>query len=173
MGLRGPSPMPSAKRKAKGDTSKIGAHRLKRLGDSEPQATIGAPELPPGMSPAARKEWKRVIPELLATPGLLTTIDGDALAAYCEDVANLKRFRKQLQSDGDIVQGATGPVLHPLLKQIDVLETRCIQHRREFGMTPSARTRVQIAASQRKPTKRLDAILDAPRTSESRTSRVQ
>lgn len=159
--MAGRYPKPTATRIAEGDLRKIGARKLRALADREAKPSAGEPKMPP-MSADAKKEWRRIVPELLATEGLLTSIDGDALAAYCEDMAVLRRLRKQHQETGDVVQGPNGPMLNPLLRQIDTLEARCLQHRREFGMSPVGRARVQVT----KPSSQdvdLAALLSAPR----------
>jgi P27 family predicted phage terminase small subunit len=185
MGQRGPAPLPSAARKARGDSRKIGSRKLKELGATEPRPAKGIPEMPESLSDGAKQEWDRLVPDLAAVDGLLALIDSDALSAYCEDVATLRSLRETHQRLGNVGReirqhewiaepGIKGMVercalcgatreeaeptcpsgrlyLNPVLKEIDVVEARCMLHRREFGMTPSARTRVQVAAVKEKP----------------------
>lgn len=163
MGQRGPAPMPAAARRARGDTRHIGRNKLAHLDDQSPCPPDGEPTFPPGLSAAARREWKRLVPQLLATDGLLKQIDGDALAGYCEDLVEVRYLRSEVQRLRAAVAKAAkeppqdgtqppseAPVL-PLLKQIGIIEARCIQHRREFGMSPSARTRVKVISADKKP----------------------
>lgn len=138
-------PDPVAIRQAHGDTRKIGERKLAALSESTPQPATGEPTQPPGMSARAKREWLRVVAELLAVPRLLTRINGDALAAYCEDMVHLRVLRKEQRKVGDVIEGPAGPTMNPLLKQIDILEQRCMAHRREFGMTPSAMARLRVS----------------------------
>jgi P27 family predicted phage terminase small subunit len=193
MGQRGPAPLPSAARKARGDSRKIGSRKLKELGANEPRPAKGVPEMPESLSDGAKQEWGRLVPELAAVNGLLALIDSDALAAYCEDMATLRSLRETHQRLGNVGRdirqhewtdpGIKGMVercalcgasrqeakptcpsgklyLNPVLKEIDVVEARCMLHRREFGMTPSARTRVQVAAAKEKPQNPFTALAE-------------
>lgn len=171
--MAGRPPKPVAVRQAEGDTRKIGARKLAALDKRGPQPAKGEPEMPPGMSAAAKREWRRVVPELLATPGLLTAIDGDALAAYCEDMVLLRALRKDTNKVGTVVDTGTGPTMNPMLRQIDTLETRCIRHRTEFGMTPCARARVQVSPQNDSPEQDLAAMLAQPRKSRDKQVTVQ
>jgi P27 family predicted phage terminase small subunit len=78
MGLRGPAPKPNAVRIADGNPA-----RRPINGDS-PQFAEGEPKQPSGMSAEGRREWRRLVPILLAVPGLLTEADGHELADMCE-----------------------------------------------------------------------------------------
>jgi len=50
---------------------------------SEPDFIPGAPETPYYLTPEAREEWDRIVPELAKVPGLLKHVHGTALASYC------------------------------------------------------------------------------------------
>jgi P27 family predicted phage terminase small subunit len=69
------------------------------LNDSEPKPQLVAPEMPKGMARAARREWSRIVPALLQL-GVLSNIDGKALAAYCDAYSMWEEARKDLHKNG-------------------------------------------------------------------------
>jgi len=52
----------------------------------------GEPEKPDWLNPAASDEWDRIVP-LLLQHGLISEVDGMAVASYCELVAEFKSTR--------------------------------------------------------------------------------
>jgi len=52
------------------------------MNENEPKPEAAIPECPPELSPAARKEWDRLVGELSALR-MLANLDRAALAAYC------------------------------------------------------------------------------------------
>ena len=81
--------------------------------------------------------------------GILTRVDRDALTAYCQTFARWKAAEQFVETHGEVypVRDEKGNIRH--MKQYPQVRTalqllqmlRCYQQ--EFGMTPSARTRVQ------------------------------
>ena len=69
MGLRGPTPKPTALRLYEGNRG----HRP--LNDREPVALMGEPEMPKHLDRDARREWRRLVP-LLMTMRVLTRATG-------------------------------------------------------------------------------------------------
>jgi len=60
------------------------------LNENEPIPQSIAPECPDWLSDDAKKEWKRLAPELERL-GLLTVLDMAAFAGYCQSYAKLKK----------------------------------------------------------------------------------
>src|SRR5579859_4519112 len=73
------------------------------LNDQEPKPETGEPEMPKGMSKAARREWERIVPQLLQL-GVLSRIDGKALAAYCDAYALWEQARKEIVKYGMVLR---------------------------------------------------------------------
>lgn len=63
MGLRGPAPKPTALRIIEGNLG----HRP--LNQREPKPLVGEPDVPAHLSRDAKKEWRRLVPILLAMRG--------------------------------------------------------------------------------------------------------
>jgi P27 family predicted phage terminase small subunit len=94
---RGRRPTPDALKELAGNPG----HRP--LNDQAPQPEREAPEMPKGMGLAARREWHFIVPILLRL-GVLSNIDGKALAAYCDSYAMWERARKQIDKYGLVVE---------------------------------------------------------------------
>ena len=83
MGRRGPAPLPSALKRLHGET------RPSRLNDREPLPRRTAPRPPADLDPAAKAIWRRTVREMPA--GVITAVDADALACYCEAVVRYRQ----------------------------------------------------------------------------------
>ena len=105
------------------------------------------PWCPRWLSPEAKRIWKETVPVLKAMR-ILTRVDRDALAVYCHIYARWRAAEDFLQQHGEV---------YPLRDEKG--NVRCVQqfpqvaiarsllhvvqsYQQEFGMTPSARTRV-------------------------------
>ena len=91
MGQRGPKPLPANVHRLHGNPSK---KPLADLTDSL-QPEIEVPSFPKHLWPEARKEWKRIAPELVRY-GLVSKLDRAALALYCQSWARKDRAEQQL-----------------------------------------------------------------------------
>ena len=144
MGERGPAPTPTAILKRRGSRCRNAAH-------SEPQPETTRPTCPRWLNKTAKAAWRQLVP-LLETQGTLARIDGNALARYCVLWARWVQAEQVIESKGST---------YPLLDEAG--NVRCIQQRpeiaianrlaavlgkleSEFGMTPSARTRISVPA---------------------------
>ncbi len=92
MGLRGPAPKPTAMKRANGNPG----HQV--LGNDDLRVEEGEPEMPAGMSVAAQKIWKAIVPLLLNTPGLLSVLDGSGLADFCDVRARKMGVQRAMDS---------------------------------------------------------------------------
>lgn len=151
MGRRGPAPTPTEILKLRG--SSLVTKRRQHL---EAKGAAGKPRCPSWLDADAKAMWRQLIPQL-ETMGVLTRIDGNPLARYCR---LWSRWRKAeafidkrgemypLKDDGGQVkyfqQWPQVAIAHKLAQQLIRLEA-------EFGMTPSARTRIQVSAGQEQP----------------------
>lgn len=107
-------------------------------------APDGIPECPDHLDEEARKEWLRITREL-DSMGILASIDRAALAAYCQVWSRWIDAEKLLADQGVIVKSPSGyaiqnPALSIANKSVEQLHRFSV----EFGMTPSARTRIHI-----------------------------
>lgn len=134
-----------------------GNPRKHRLPDNEAQPELGLPPCPPHLSEAAKKEWRRM-GKLLAGVGLMSKVDGTALAGYCHYYALWVEAREQMEKRGPVVLGSKGqPMVNPFFRIANECFDRMAAMMREFGVTPAARTRVH--AQQPKRVNKLDEFL--------------
>ncbi len=145
MGRRGPPPKPTALRLLQGNPAK------RPINDAEPKPTKALPRCPDWLPANAKSEWKRVA-RLLRQLGLLTCADADALTVYCQLYSRWRAAEEFLAKHGEVypLRDDKGQVRYmqafpqvSIARQLAQL-VRCYQQ--EFGLTPSARSRVRVEA---------------------------
>jgi P27 family predicted phage terminase small subunit len=143
VGARGPAPKPTRLRVLHGG-------HPERINRNEPQPAALPVECPTYLSEAARAKWVELAPHL-EVMGVLTAVDVDLLAAYCECYARWRRlaqlaassppvFRRGGKAEGDKPEGETVFARNPLWSQVRDAEAALRVMAREFGFTPSARS---------------------------------
>lgn len=108
------------------------------------------PDAPDHLLPEAKEEWDRVSLELYHL-GLLTRADRAGLAAYCQSYAVWRQawsaIRKMAEKDplsrGLMIKTTGGNAIqNPLLGTANKAAADMVRYAAEFGMTPSARSRI-------------------------------
>jgi len=132
-------PLPTAIRRARGNPGKRGYNK------AEPVAPDAQPRCPSHLSPAARREWRRLA-SCLHKMGVLTTIDRAALAAYCQSYGRWVEAEERLKETPALYKTPSGyvqqsPWLAIANKQLELMGRYMV----ELGMTPAARSRVAVA----------------------------
>ncbi len=140
MATRGRKPKPTALKLLEGNPGK------RPLNAKEPKPEKKAPRCLPWLEPEAKKEWKRMS-KTLETMGVLTQVDGAAFAGYCQAYARWKEAEEFLSKHGTIFKTPSGyiqqvPQVSIAQTYLKVMKDFCS----EFGLTPAARTRIQIDA---------------------------
>ena len=134
-------------RPAKPTTLKVLEGRAKESDKSkEPQPLPVTPERPDYLSPVAVEEWDRVVPELERL-GLLTIVDGGALAAYCESYALFVAAAIDVRERGPLIPGQRGRgelVRNPSVQSMRDAAATMRSYASEFGLTPQARARMVL-----------------------------
>ena len=75
--------------------------------------------------------------------GLLTEIDGQALATYCQTWARWREAEQKIKEYGMVIKGKGGyPVISPYVAVANPAMHQMRAFLMEFGMTPSSRSRV-------------------------------
>lgn len=141
MGRRGPSPKPRALRLLHGD-------RQDRINDYEPVPS-GEPIAPPeGISAEVRAVWDFTVHHLAAM-GTAAASDRDALRAYCEAVVAHHKASEILAKTAVLIKGIHGNLVRNPALQIQRDAAHTIRaFAQEFGLTPSARTRIEVGADR-------------------------
>ena len=107
--------------------------------------TARLPACPEHLEGEARKEWRRTGRRLLEC-GLVTEIDGAALALYCQAWARWVDAEHNLARFGVVIKSPSGfPIQSPYLAIANKAMEQMAKLLAEFGMSPSSRTRVSVA----------------------------
>jgi P27 family predicted phage terminase small subunit len=136
MGYRGPTPKPTALKRAEGNRGK------RALNSREPQPRGSVPRCPEHLDERAKKEWKRLVP-VLRRMRVLTEADWMSLANLCQTWSTLVKAQEKLTEMGILYKSPSGYVMQsPLLAIVNQCVDTITKLSREFGLTPAARTRV-------------------------------
>lgn len=142
--MRGRKPIPTVIKIARGNPGQ------RRLNDREPEPAPAVSIEPPAfLNDDARAEWVDKAP-MLERLGLLTEADLDAFAVYCQTFARWKHAEKQLLDHGMVVLSSSNngyPIISPWLAISNKAQAQATRMLIEFGLTPSARSRVAAAKS--------------------------
>ena len=142
---RGRKPTPTHLKLVQGNPGK------RRINHREPVPIRDQPSPPPELSDDAKVEWGRICDELWRLH-LLTVLDRGALAIVCQcfgDWIEAERMKRKMAAaapatGGLLVKGARGnKVKNPLIAIARQSRRDYLQACQEFGMTPSARTRLE------------------------------
>jgi P27 family predicted phage terminase small subunit len=144
---RGRPPNPDALNYLRGDPGK------RRRFDITPQGSEGLPEAPEYLCSVALAEWENIVPQLLSM-GVLSRIDGSALANYCEAFA-----RYRVASDYVTAEGFTGTHYRHAAKSVVDNQALVKAYLIEFGMTPAARARMRITPTKKEATSKFGSKL--------------
>lgn len=160
MGRRGPPALPANVHMLRGNPSK---KPLSDLLDTL-QPLVEIPGCPSHLLPEARKEWKRITPELTRY-GLISKLDRSSLALYCQAYARWVWAEQQLQraqklaeqkaaeaaERGELYAGGDGytvptPGGHMTYSPHWVIANKAMEQVNrflaEFGLSPASRNRV-------------------------------
>ena len=141
MSIRGRKPKPTHLKIAQGNPGK------RKLNTAEPQppAVEKAPPPPALLGQHGKREWRRLAPILLAM-GVLSEADLTALLAYCKAYERWYDAEQHLRREGTVLRGREGgryqnPYLAVSNRAFDQMQ----KLGPEFGLTPSARSRIEAA----------------------------
>ena len=144
--MRGRKPKPSYLRVIGGNAGR------RAINEREPRPQIAVPSAPEILNQDAKREWTRVARHL-AEIGALAKIDRSALAAYCQAYGmwlEASRAIQKIADSGDpfgglITKTKSGNLIQsPLVGIANKARSDMVRYAAEFGMTPSARSRVQV-----------------------------
>lgn len=142
MARDGRKPVPTPLRALRGNPSK------RPMPDAlEVEAKL--PHAPSHLSEEAKREWRR-LGKLLLEVGLVSAFDRGLLAAWCSAWADVVEAELALRDEGPILRGENGPYFNPWASVREKAYARMLKIAPEFGLSPSARTRLTPPAPKAK-----------------------
>ena len=153
MGTRGRKPKPTALKVLEGNPGK------RPLNKNEPKLEKKAPKCPSWLEPEAKKEWRRMS-KILEELGILTEIDASAFSGYCQAYARWKVAEEFLTKHGTIFKTPSGyiqqvPQVSIAQTYLKIMKDFCS----EFGLTPSARSRIHAAVDKKDTDDEMEQLL--------------
>ena len=143
MGMRGPSPKPTRIKLIQGNPGK------RPFNAREPKPELAAPQCPEYLDAVARAEWDRLV-EILLAMRVLTEADYIALGNLCQAYSTMIDAQTKLSKAGILYKTKSGYIQQsPLLGIVNSQMTLINSLVREFGLTPSSRTRVSSISEPR------------------------
>lgn len=145
--MKGRKPKPSHLRLVAGNPGR------RPLNKAEPKVARSRPSAPAHVSDLAREAWG-YLSATLDRMGVLTEVDAVALEGLCEAYADMREARRALREHGaryyETVNKDGGIMIrpHPALGDMQDADRRIRAWVVEFGMTPSARSRVKADGSE-------------------------
>jgi len=102
------------------------------------------PPAPKGLSPAAKREWRRVT-RLLAARGIIDSLDRSVLHGYIEIFDELPKITAEIEKTGRTLKNARGEIVkHPLFATLQAHRSLMLNYARELGFSVAARTRLSL-----------------------------
>ena len=146
--MAGRRPKPTVLKLVEGNPGK------RAINKKEPKPKREIPSCPAHMSDAGKVAWGR-LSVLLDRMGVLTEADSAALERLCDCYSDILICRASLIADGWTykTQDAQGNTLikgNPAATQLRAADAQFKSYLIEFGLTPSARTKVHAAPDEDK-----------------------
>lgn len=108
------------------------------------EAPASRPIMPRWLKGEARKEWQRLVPELMAV-GIITRLDRDLLAIYCHTFAEYLDLLKLTDATRPIIRTTNRNIIqNPVLGILNRTITRLIRIGAELGLSPTSRAGLRI-----------------------------
>jgi P27 family predicted phage terminase small subunit len=117
---------------------------------------------PSWLSPLAKREFRRIVKEMEGLD-VLTNIDVDALALYCDAYAAYVDCTRIIEAEGLMVEytnkaAETNKVPHPLLTKKKQLAEQMKALATEMGLTPASRAKLAMPRQEEKEPTEFDKL---------------
>lgn len=118
-----------------------------RMNDKEPKPDTDV-SMPGGLTKEEKQHWQQIAGHLQEA-GVLTVMDVQALKLYCRIYAKWHESNEKLDEYGPVIKTKTGhPALSPYFKISQKYLDQLLTILREFGMTPSSRTKIHASSDK-------------------------
>lgn len=155
MGKRGPRPLPQEVLDARGSwRAEKNKHR--------PRPERGAPACPSWLCPEAKSAWRSMVP-LLTAAGMIAKVDRNVLTKYCQIWARWRQAELFIQKYGSSypIKDDSGRVkCYAQFPEVGIahkLAALLLRMEQELGMTPSARSGIQVTGVAMTPEEQEEA----------------
>ena len=122
-----------------------------RENEHEPTPPHEGVKMPSDMTPEAKKHWRKISAQLKKAR-VLTVMDVDALAAYCELYAGWRHATDMIATEGPVVIGEKGFAIRSPWFEVS---QRYLENMKkmltEFGMTPASRPKITAPSDKKQP----------------------
>lgn len=119
-----------------------------RMNNQEPRPTRDKVKMPSGLTRDEKKYWRQIAADLEAA-GILTRLDVQGLRLYCRVYTGWLDANHKLDEYGPVIKAGNGsPVLSPYVRLSQKYFDQLLAILREFGMTPSSRSRIHASKDQ-------------------------
>jgi len=153
VGRRGPKPKPTKLRVLQGNAGK------RALPKSEVQPRAADPlAAPTSLDALGLQKWRQLAPQLTEL-GLLTELDVDMLAMYCQTWSDWRSVRTAIAVTAGKDDGQALVIASGLAKREKELRTALRQLASEFGLSPASRSRVPAPPKGNDPKDPMDEFL--------------
>ena len=137
--MAGRKPLPTHLKLVKGTA------RPHRLNKDEPKPPVAVPEAPAPLEERARIKFTAMA-EMLARHGVMTELDAGAVTRYAVVWCRWLDAEAEVKRRGPVVKTEAGNIIqNPFLAVANKCLAQMAQIESEFGMTPSARSRIRMA----------------------------
>jgi P27 family predicted phage terminase small subunit len=109
---------------------------------------MAPPEPPYAMPEATLRIWEQSVADL-ETMGIASPVDRYQIAGYCEAAVLFERASALVRDCSIVEQGAHGPVVAKATVVQRHAALLLLKLAQEFGLTPSARMRIELPGSDR------------------------
>ena len=140
--MRGRKPKPTALKLLDGNPGK------RAINHDEPKLTRGLDAAPGWLDDGATEEWKRVVTDL-TDKGVVTRVEQQALACYCQALSVVIACRKSIEERGLTIKTTRGVIANPALKIMREYMIVVRAFASEFGLTPASRSRIHVAPGKK------------------------
>lgn len=165
--MAGRRPKPTKLKKLAGNPGK------RELNKKEPAPESTEPTMPPNLGELAQEEWKSIVAGLRPL-GILSSIDGKALAAYCHEYSRWVEAELRVKKFGIVIEEPVfwkdnagkpkviayrhkkNPACNVSEEALKTMKSYLI----EFGMTPAARSRLRVEKPGGEKTDPIDKFLN-------------
>lgn len=143
MGKRGPKPEPTVLKLARGNPGK------RKTNKKEPKPKSDQIEPPEYLSGKSMEKWNEITPALI-TSGVMTNADVETIGRYCSMWEQWVKYLEQCRRGLDVlvIKDENGKVKYmqssPAATMQMKLSTALLRIEQEFGLTPSARTGINV-----------------------------